>query len=105
MQQALYSADPEERETAVTELAALDPTPRVMQTMMQALNDRNAEVRLQVVLALEDFEQTEVVPILHRVADGDPSGEVREAAMDAIEYLTDPARRTGVQRSAATDPH
>ena len=105
MQQALYSADPEEREVAVTELAALDPTPRVIKTMMQALNDRDEEVRLQAVLAFEDFEQPEVVPILRRIADRDSSGEVRDAATDAIEYLTDPARHTGVQRPGTTPPH
>ena len=104
MQQALYSVDPEEREVAVTELAALDPTPRVMQTMMQALNDRDEEVRLQAVLAFEDFEQLGVVPMLHRIAERDLSGEVRDSAADAIEYLTDPARLTGVQRSSPAPP-
>ena len=94
MQQALYSADPEERESAVTELAALDPTPRVMQTLMQALNDRDEAVRLQVVLAFEDFEQLEVVPVLRRIAERDPSGEVRDAAADATEFLTNLASRT-----------
>ncbi len=88
----------------MTELAALDPTPRVMQTMMQALNDRDEAVRLQVVLAFEDFEQLEVVPTLRRIAERDPSGEVRDSAVDAIEYLTDPARRTGVQRLGTTTP-
>ena len=92
MQQALYAADPEERESAVTELAALDPTPRVMQTLMQALNDRDEGVRLQVVLAFEDFEQLEVVPVLRRIAEQDPSEEVREAAADTTEFLTNLAR-------------
>ena len=81
--------------SAVTELAALDPTPRLMQTLMRALNDRDEGVRLQVVLAFEDFEQLEVVPVLRGIAERDPSEEVRDAAADATEFLTDVASRTG----------
>ena len=78
----------------MTELAALDPTPRVMQTLMQALNDRDEGVRLQVMLAFEDLEQLEVVPVLRRIAERDASEEVREAAADATEFLTNLASRT-----------
>ena len=78
----------------MTDLAELDPTPRVMQAMMQALNDRDEAVRLEAVLALEDFEKLEVIPVLGRIARQDPSEEVRDAAADATEFLTEVASRT-----------
>ena len=45
------------------------------------------------LLALEDFEKLEAIPVLGRIAPQDPSDEVREAAADAAEFLTDVASR------------
>ena len=89
VQAALYDPDPEERKYAISELAIIDELPRLWNVCLKALEDRDYDVRIEAVLALENFGDRSL-PVLQTVATSDPSMEVREAAFDAVESVTRP---------------
>lgn len=89
-QTLLHSPDAQERAAAVDQLGEMEPTQEVLLACFEALNDTEEEVRLLAVLSLEDLEQVSAIPVLRHVANEDPSEDVREAAIEAIDYLANP---------------
>ena len=88
--QALYAGDPEDRAFAVGELSTWEPTPQILAVCFEALNDAQEDVRLEAAFTLEVLEDPSAIPVLQRVAEEDPSEEVREAAAEALESLRNP---------------
>jgi len=83
---ALYDRDPEERKYAISELAMIDELPRLWNVCIRSLEDRDYDVRIEAVLALENFGNSSLA-VLHTVATSDPSMEVREAALDTMDSV------------------
>jgi hypothetical protein len=89
VQAALYDPDPEERKYAISELAMIDELSRLWVVCLRALEDRDHDVRLEAVLALENFGDRSLT-VLQTVARSDPSMEVRDAALDTVESVQRP---------------
>ena len=89
VQAALYDPDPKERKYAISELAMIDELPRLWTVCLRALEDRDFDVRIEAVLALENFGDRSL-GVLQTVATADPSMEVREAALDTVESVQRP---------------
>jgi hypothetical protein len=86
VQAALYDPDPEERKYAISELAMIDEHSRLWVVCLKALEDPDHDVRLEAVLALENFGDHSL-KVLQTVASSDPSMEVRDAALDTVESV------------------
>lgn len=67
------------------------PAPEVLQQIRQMLSDRDARVRLQVVVILRDLRQPEDAPRVQAMLDTERSNPVREEIYQALGYLGDPA--------------
>ncbi|HUV12936.1 MAG TPA: HEAT repeat domain-containing protein [Acidobacteriota bacterium] len=86
---ALYDANPEERRYAISELAIIDELPRLWNVCIKSLEDRDHDVRIEAVLALENFGSSSLA-VLNTVATSDPSPDVREAALDTMDSVQRP---------------
>ncbi len=87
IEEALHSSDPEERAFALSELGLLEPQPEILDACYRGLQDQDAEVRMEAVLALEMLEDPGAVQALEEVMERDPSPQVREAAAESREEL------------------
>ena len=85
---ALYALDPDDRSSAVDDLAYLEASPEIVRACLEALGDGNEDVRLEAALALEFFEDPAAIPRLERVVKEDSSPDVREAAAESLAVLT-----------------
>ena len=90
--EALHSADADDRASAVSDLGSAEPTTEVWLALLTTLRDSDEEVRLETILALESLENPAAIPVLKRIAAEDRSEEVREAAAEALDYLVNPLR-------------
>jgi HEAT repeat protein len=61
--------------------------PRVVDALEEALADRDEEVRLAAASGLGEVGDQRVLAKLEKLADGDPSSDVRSAAVQSIERL------------------
>jgi len=87
IEEALHSADPEERAFAMSELGLLEPQPEILDACYRGLQDQDEEVRLEAVLALEMLEDLGALQALEEVMGRDPSPRVRDAASESREEL------------------
>ncbi len=87
IEEVLYAADVGDRAFAVSELGSLDPSSEVLSACRRALKDREEEVRLEAILALEMLEDVTAVPVLKEEAAKDSSEKVRKAARQALDFL------------------
>lgn len=90
MNAGLYAPDAADRAHAFREIGLLDPTPELMKSCLQGLSDQDEDVRMEAIPALEMFENSSVIPWLERIAARDPSSQVREAALEALDSLRNP---------------
>jgi HEAT repeat protein len=84
------SADPKLRKEAAFKLGNVGPTdPSALPALAGALQDREAVVRCEVILALVKFgpAAAEVVPALSDLRDRDPDPRVRDYAAKALEKI------------------
>jgi hypothetical protein len=90
LQHALTASNPETRKIAVVALS-LAATRGVLFTQLeQMLQDKDLEVRLAVVAAMEEVKTKEAIATLHKAL-ADPVPEVSFAAAKALWALKDPA--------------
>jgi len=97
----LDSPDAGERETAVFLLSG-NEHPQAIETFVEALDDRDADVRLAAVEALDD-QIDDLDPTVLSTALDDPDPEVRTAALEALGELDDPVAYTMIN-DALADP-
>lgn len=86
--EALSAAETNDRAYAVSELGLLESRPAIAEACLVAVEDGEAEVRLEAITALEALEDLSTIENLRQVAREDPSQEVREAAAAAASELT-----------------
>jgi twitching motility protein PilT len=103
-------SDPDVRWSAVEALSAIGD-PRALPAIAKLLGDKANEVRLEVIRALELFNDPRGLKLLQQVVERDPELEVRERAMEAFkkisaanEIAVDEAQlKAGLAMTAATD--
>ena len=87
---ALNDPDPKARKTAATKLGNVGPTdPAAFPALHAALNDREAVVRCEVILALLKFgpQAKDALPALAELRRHDPDAKVRDYASKALAKL------------------
>lgn len=87
---ALNDANPQVRKTAVTKLGNVGPVdPAAFPALHAALNDREAVVRCEVILALLKFgpQAKDALPALAEIRRRDPDAKVRDYASKALAKL------------------
>ena len=87
---ALNAPDPKTRKAAALKLGNVGPAdPHALPALIAALEDRNAKVRSEVVLALVKFgsDAREAAPRLEEMRRKDPDSKVRDYAGKLLEKL------------------
>ncbi len=95
-------ADPEMKWAAIEALGRL-ADPRALNALGRMLADPLPDVRIEVMLALRNFQHPSIPQILAKIAQTDPERAVRQKALDILESQTAAAQDTDLAavRSAA----
>lgn len=80
--------DEEVRWSAVDALTRIG-SPRSLAPVARLLSDDVKEIRLEVIRALEVYNDPRVLPLLKRTLEGDSEVDVRERALDAYKSITE----------------
>ncbi|NUN15880.1 MAG: PilT/PilU family type 4a pilus ATPase [Myxococcales bacterium] len=80
--------DEEVRWSAVDALTRIG-SPRSLAPVARLLSDNVKEIRLEVIRALEVYNDPRVLPLLKRTLEGDPEVDVRERALEAYKSITE----------------
>ena len=78
--------DPETRWAAVEALGRIGD-PKALAPLSKLLNDTAPEIRIEVLLALPNFNHPKILEALHRVAKSDPHRSVRARALEIAEEV------------------
>jgi HEAT repeat protein len=87
---ALQDPDTKTRKIAAMKLGNVGPAhPAAFPALLDALKDRDAGVRCDVILALVKFgpDAKDAVPALHQIRKNDPNAKVRDYAAKALEKI------------------
>ncbi len=95
-------ADPEMKWGAIEALGRIGD-PRALNALGRMLGDPLPDVRIEVMLALRNFQHPSIPQIIAKIAQTDPERSVRQKALDILESQTAAAQTTDIAsvRSAA----
>jgi periplasmic divalent cation tolerance protein len=85
--QMLKAGGPEARQMAVVGLLQVSDAPEDLELVRGRLKDKSSTVRWSAVVALGQSGRQEAIPWLEDVAKNDASGDVKEAAAEAVKRL------------------